>query len=93
LNQDEPEDEDLSIDRLATDLVELVQVMFPEPTKASSLLVRSPTLKMYPTMTFSKLVGHSMGGSVMVLAVPLLLEKKYRITGVAVLDVVEGVFY
>ncbi|KAF8333909.1 Alpha/Beta hydrolase protein [Amanita rubescens] len=74
LNQDGPEDEDLSIDRLATDLVELVQVMFPEPTKASSLL----------------LVGHSMGGSVMVLAVPLLLEKKYRITGVAVLDVVEG---
>lgn len=42
-------------------------------------------------MTFSKLVGHSMGGSVMVLAVPFLLEKKYRITGVAVLDVVEGV--
>ena len=41
-------------------------------------------------LTFSKLVGHSMGGSVMVLAVSLLLEKKYRITGVAVLDVVEG---
>ena len=41
-------------------------------------------------LTFTKLVGHSMGGSVMVLAVSLLLEKKYRITGVGVLDVVEG---
>jgi len=45
LNQDGPEEEDLSIDRLASDLVELVQVMFPEPTKAPSLLVRSLTLK------------------------------------------------
>ncbi|KAF8709763.1 hypothetical protein AX14_013469 [Amanita brunnescens Koide BX004] len=74
LGRDEPEDEDLSIDCLVADFVELLQVMFPEPTKAPSLL----------------LVGHSMGGSVMVLAVSCLLEKKYRITGVAVLDVVEG---
>lgn len=38
----------------------------------------------------TKLVGHSLGGAVCVRAVPLLLERKYRITGVAVLDVVEG---
>ena len=38
----------------------------------------------------TKLVGHSLGGSVCVRTVPLLLERKYRITGVAVLDVVEG---
>lgn len=31
-----------------------------------------------------------MGGSVMVNTCPLLLEAKYRVTGVAVLDVVEG---
>ena len=31
-----------------------------------------------------------MGGSVIVHACPLLLDKKYRLTGVAVLDVVEG---
>lgn len=31
-----------------------------------------------------------MGGSVLVRACPLLLEKKYKVTGVAVLDVVEG---
>lgn len=38
----------------------------------------------------TQLVGHSMGGSVLVRACPMLLSKKYRITGVAVLDVVEG---
>ncbi|PFH51090.1 hypothetical protein AMATHDRAFT_59791 [Amanita thiersii Skay4041] len=74
LPEDGTEDEDLSIDRLVSDFFELVQVMFPEPTRSPSLL----------------LVGHSMGGSVFVRACPLLLEKKYRITGVAVLDVVEG---
>ncbi|KAK2462963.1 hypothetical protein APHAL10511_005015 [Amanita phalloides] len=74
LNQDEPEDENLSIECLVADFCDLVQVMFPQPSKAPSLL----------------LVGHSMGGSVMVRAVHLLLEKKYRITGVVVLDVVEG---
>lgn len=31
-----------------------------------------------------------MGGSVLVRACPMLQENKYRITGVAVLDVVEG---
>ena len=32
-----------------------------------------------------------MGGSVVVRTCPLLLERKYRVGGVAVLDVVEGV--
>lgn len=32
-----------------------------------------------------------MGGSAVVRSCPKLLEKKYRIAGVAVLDVVEGV--
>lgn len=32
-----------------------------------------------------------MGGSVLVRACPMLQENKYRITGVAVLDVVEGI--
>ena len=35
-------------------------------------------------------MGHSLGGSVCVRVSPLLLESKYRITGVAVLDIVEG---
>lgn len=38
----------------------------------------------------SKLVGHSMGGSVLVRAASRLISAKYRLTGVAVLDVVEG---
>jgi protein phosphatase methylesterase 1 len=37
-----------------------------------------------------QLVGHSMGGSVTVQSCPKLLERGYKITGVAVLDVVEG---
>ncbi|KAJ2918180.1 hypothetical protein MD484_g2256, partial [Candolleomyces efflorescens] len=48
--------------------------MFPDPTQMPTLL----------------LVGHSMGGSVVVQACPRLQEAKYRIAGVAVLDVVEG---
>jgi protein phosphatase methylesterase 1 len=32
-----------------------------------------------------------MGGSVVVRTCPSLLERKYRVSGVAVLDVVEGV--
>ena len=39
INQDEPEDEDLSIDCLVADFFELVQIMFPDPAKAPSLLV------------------------------------------------------
>jgi len=48
-------------------------IVYADPESAPSLL----------------LVGHSLGGSVCVRAVPLLLERKYRLTGVAVLDVVE----
>lgn len=40
-----------------------------------------------------QLVGHSLGGSVIVRACPLLQERKFRITGVTVLDVVEGMAY
>lgn len=39
-----------------------------------------------------QLVGHSMGGSVTVQSCPKFLERGYKITGVAVLDVVEGGF-
>lgn len=38
-----------------------------------------------------QLVGHSMGGSVVVHACPKLQELKYTVSGVVVLDVVEGV--
>ncbi|KAI0305478.1 protein phosphatase methylesterase [Multifurca ochricompacta] len=67
-------DEDLSLDILVQDLHNLLRVVFPVPSVAPSLL----------------LVGHSMGGAVIVRVVPLLIEAKYRVSGVAVLDVVEG---
>jgi len=67
-------DSDLSIDVLVADLCELIQIVFPDPSNCPSFL----------------LVGHSMGGSVMVRSCPRLIEKRYRIVGVAVLDVVEG---
>ncbi|KAF5359517.1 hypothetical protein D9756_002971 [Leucocoprinus leucothites] len=68
------DDSDLSIEVLVDDLFEFLQVVFPDPALAPTLL----------------LVGHSMGGSVVVQACPKLLERNYKITGVAVLDVVEG---
>jgi protein phosphatase methylesterase 1 len=37
-----------------------------------------------------KLVGHSMGGAVCVKTCPRLQQRHYKVAGVAVLDVVEG---
>ncbi|KAI9442472.1 protein phosphatase methylesterase [Lactarius indigo] len=67
-------DEDLSLNILVQDLYNLLRVVFSDASAAPSLL----------------LVGHSMGGAVAVNVVPRLLEAKYRVSGVAVLDVVEG---
>ncbi|TEB31490.1 protein phosphatase methylesterase [Coprinellus micaceus] len=67
-------DDDLSIGVLVEDFIELLKTVFPDPAQAPTLL----------------LVGHSMGGSVVTQACPTLQEAKYRIAGVAVLDVVEG---
>ncbi|CAL1713614.1 unnamed protein product [Somion occarium] len=72
-NGAEIETEDLAIGILTDDLVNLISTVYPDPNSAPSLL----------------LVGHSLGGSVSVRACPLLQERKYRITGVGVLDVVE----
>ncbi|KAJ7183696.1 Alpha/Beta hydrolase protein [Mycena filopes] len=68
------EDPDLSIAVLVADFVATLRAVFPDPAVAPTLL----------------LVGHSMGGSVVTRACPLLLEARYRVSGVAVLDVVEG---
>ncbi|KAJ7484415.1 Alpha/Beta hydrolase protein [Mycena latifolia] len=70
----EKEDEDLSIGVLVDDFFHTLRAVFPDPAAAPTLL----------------LVGHSMGGAVVVRGCPLLLEHKYRVSGVAVLDVVEG---
>ncbi|KAF9219472.1 alpha/beta-hydrolase [Gyrodon lividus] len=67
-------DEDLSMDVLVDDLVALVQAVFMDVKTAPVIM----------------LVGHSMGGSVVVRACPKLQELKYVVSGVAVLDVVEG---
>ncbi|TDL25836.1 protein phosphatase methylesterase [Rickenella mellea] len=67
-------DEDLSVEVLSKDLIGLVCTIFPDPLSSPTFL----------------LVGHSMGGSVIVRTCPGLLEAKYKVTGVVVLDVVEG---
>ncbi|KAJ7082699.1 Alpha/Beta hydrolase protein [Mycena belliarum] len=72
------EDMDLSIGVLVEDFVATLRAVFPDPAAAPTLV----------------LVGHSMGGSVVVRASGPLLDgagaKGYRVAGVAVLDVVEG---
>ncbi|KAF8150993.1 Alpha/Beta hydrolase protein [Crassisporium funariophilum] len=70
----EADDSDLSIHVLVADFCAIIESVFKQPTASPSFL----------------LVGHSMGGSVVARSCPQLLEKKYRIAGVAVLDVVEG---
>ncbi|KIJ50938.1 hypothetical protein M422DRAFT_27064 [Sphaerobolus stellatus SS14] len=71
---DPSEELNLSIETLTNDLVELVKTIFPNPSEAPGLV----------------LVGHSMGGSVIVRASGPLIAAKYRLAGVAVLDIVEG---
>ncbi|KIY48601.1 protein phosphatase methylesterase [Fistulina hepatica ATCC 64428] len=68
------DDNDLSIEALVQDFVELMCTVFPDPKAAPTLL----------------LIGHSMGGSVVVRASSRLLERKYNLVGVAILDIVEG---
>ncbi|KAF9048870.1 Alpha/Beta hydrolase protein [Panaeolus papilionaceus] len=68
------DDENLSIEVLVADFCSVIESIFADVSVTPSLL----------------LIGHSMGGSVVVRACPLLLQKKYRIAGVSVLDVVEG---
>ncbi|KAF7375637.1 Protein phosphatase methylesterase 1 [Mycena sanguinolenta] len=70
----EKEDENLDIGILVEDFVCTISAVWKEPAAAPTLL----------------LVGHSMGGSVVTRAVPRLQEAGYRVSGVAVLDVVEG---
>ncbi|KAI5822032.1 hypothetical protein K523DRAFT_327158, partial [Schizophyllum commune Tattone D] len=65
---------DLSITTLVDDLVALLTTMFPDPARAPGFL----------------LTGHSMGGSVVARACPVLVARKYRLIGVSVLDAVEG---
>ncbi|KAJ3732169.1 Alpha/Beta hydrolase protein [Lentinula guzmanii] len=67
-------DQDLSIDVLVNDFVEVIQTVYPDPQASPSLI----------------LVGHSMGGSIVTRACTMLLDEKYKIGGVVVLDVVEG---
>ncbi|OJA08331.1 hypothetical protein AZE42_07215 [Rhizopogon vesiculosus] len=67
-------DENLSIDVLVEDFCALIQAIYLDAAAAPTLM----------------LVGHSMGGSVCVRACPILQQHKYKIAGVAVLDVVEG---
>jgi protein phosphatase methylesterase 1 len=90
-------DSDLSIDVLVADFYELIQILFPDPSNCPTFLVNITFLfrswifvDCFFLFFFSKLVGHSMGGSVMVRSCPRLIEKRYRIVGVVVLDVVEG---
>lgn len=74
LDPSEPNADVLDLSVLAADFVNLLSTLFPNPAEAPSLI----------------LLGHSMGGTAVVHACPFLLEKHYRVSGVAVLDVVEG---
>ncbi|KAK7017343.1 protein phosphatase methylesterase 1 [Favolaschia claudopus] len=68
------EDENLEIGVLVEDFVHILRAVWAQAATAPTLL----------------LVGHSMGGSVVTRAVPRIQEAGYRVSGIAVLDVVEG---
>ncbi|KAG8703253.1 Protein with carboxyl methyl esterase activity [Ceratobasidium sp. 423] len=74
LDESDPNADVLDLSVLAADFVNLLSTLFPKPAEAPSLI----------------LLGHSMGGTAVVHACPSLLEKGYRVSGIAVLDVVEG---
>jgi protein phosphatase methylesterase 1 len=70
----DPPELDLSLNRLSADFEAVIETIFPDPKAAPHLL----------------LVGHSMGGAVLADASTNIIKKGYQVTGVAVLDVVEG---
>jgi len=83
-------DEDLTLQILVDDVANLVQVIFPDPAAAPTIFVRLLLGSREFAVNWYQFVGHSMGGAVIVRACPLVQSKKYRVGGVAVLDVVEG---
>ncbi|KAG8743786.1 Protein with carboxyl methyl esterase activity [Ceratobasidium sp. 414] len=70
----DPNADVLDLGVIASDMVNLLSTVFPDPASAPSIV----------------LLGHSMGGTAVVHACPKLQEGGYRVAGVAVLDVVEG---
>ena len=66
--------ENLSLNTLTSDLVTLIESLYPS-TKTAPPLV---------------LIGHSLGGSIIANACPRIMEIGYKVLGVGVLDVVEG---
>ncbi|GAA5846198.1 hypothetical protein JCM9279_005857 [Rhodotorula babjevae] len=65
---------DMSLDHLSADLVSLLKTLFPNRATAPALV----------------LVGHSMGGAVVADACSRIQAEVADVTGVAVIDVVEG---
>ncbi|TNY22448.1 Alpha/Beta hydrolase protein [Rhodotorula diobovata] len=65
---------DMSLENLSADLVSLLKTLFPERERAPALV----------------LVGHSMGGAVVADACNRIQAQVADVTGVAVIDVVEG---
>lgn len=84
-------DEDLSIDVLVEDFCALLQAIYPDVAVAPTFMVKFILHYASQLLTLQAVV-HSMGGSVCVRACPILQQHKYKIAGVAVLDVVEGTF-
>lgn len=87
---------DLSLPTLSSDFVNLLVTLYPDPSVAPtfivSMSVAAAAVYARTVHTSFQLVGHSMGGAVITRASSTLLEKKYRVGGIAVLDVVEGTF-
>ncbi|WRT70358.1 uncharacterized protein IL334_007356 [Kwoniella shivajii] len=67
-------DRDLSLPTLLNDLLGLIEHIFPNTSDAPSFI----------------LLGHSMGAAPILSSAPILQNKGYAISGVVVLDVVEG---
>ncbi|ODN81499.1 hypothetical protein L202_01921 [Cryptococcus amylolentus CBS 6039] len=67
-------EKDLSAETLLSDLISLIDTIFPSPKESPSFIM----------------MGHSMGASPTICSVPLLIQKGYLVPGTVVLDVVEG---
>lgn len=82
---------DLTLNNLLHDLMGILEHMYPEPRSAPGLLVSWSSYILYRrTSTHLQLLGHSMGAAPILSAAPLLQKKGYTVSGVIVLDVVEG---
>jgi len=85
---------ELSFANLQQDFIAMIKELFPAPSESPDLVVSWCAIPRgcvgLIDSDSSQLLGHSMGASPIIASAPVLQKLGYKVVGVIVLDVVEG---